>query len=151
ELVALVARQRLEDDVAVAELPSAAGLLLVAPLRARLLANGLEVGHARLMEIDVDAEATMEPVDGHLDVHLREAGEELLSGLVVAPENERRVLFGEPAERGRHLLLVALGLRRDREAHHRLREVERRRLAGVVLLEEEIAGLDVLQLRHRTD
>src|SRR6185436_12784022 len=78
EFVAFVARERLEDDVAIAELATAAGLLLVAPLRARLLADGLEVRHARLVEIDVDAEAPVKTVDRDLHVHLRKAGEELL-------------------------------------------------------------------------
>ena len=47
ELVALVRRQRLDLDVAVAELAAAAGLLLVAGVRARLPADRLEVRHAR--------------------------------------------------------------------------------------------------------
>ena len=70
ELVALVARERLEHDVAVAELASSAGLLLVAALGLGLAADRLEVGHPRLVELDVDAEAPLQPVDGDLDVHL---------------------------------------------------------------------------------
>ena len=70
ELVALVALERLDHDVAVAELAAAAGLLLVAALRARLLADRLEVRDARLVQLDLDAEAALEPVDRDLDVHL---------------------------------------------------------------------------------
>ncbi len=151
ELVALVTGERLEHDVAIAELAATTGLLLVAPLRARLLADGLEVRHARLVEIDVDAEAPVEAVDRDLDVDLREASEELLPGLVVAAQDEGRILLGKAPERGRHLLFVALGLRRDREAHHRLREIERGRLGRVVLLDQEVAGHDVLQLRDGAD
>ena len=43
ELVAGVAFDRLEHDVRVAELPAAAGLLLVAAVAARLLADRLEI------------------------------------------------------------------------------------------------------------
>ena len=93
ELVAGVALDRLEHDVAVAELPAPAGLLLVAALGARLLADRLEVGHARRVEVDLDAEAALQPVDRDLDVHLRHARDELLAGLRVAAELERRVLL----------------------------------------------------------
>ena len=99
ELVAGVALERLEDDVAVAELAAAAGLLLVAAVAARLLADRLEVRDARLVEVDLDAEAALEPVDGDLDVHLGHAREELLAGLRVAAQLERRVLLAQPAER----------------------------------------------------
>src|SRR5581483_11914116 len=128
ELVPGVARDRLEDDVAVAVLASAARLLLVLALRARLLADRLEVRHPLLAELDVDAEPALQTLDGDLDMHLAHAGDELLARLLVAPERQRRILLGEPAERRRHLLLVPLRLRRDREAHHGLRERDRREL-----------------------
>ena len=76
ELVALVAGERLEHDLAVAELAAAARLLLVAALGARLLADRLEVRDARLVQVDLDAEAPPEPVDRHLDVHLARARRE---------------------------------------------------------------------------
>ena len=82
-----MAVERLEHDVAVAELAAAAGLLLVAALGARLLADRLEVRHARLAQLDLDAEAALEPVDRDLDVHLRQAREELLAGLRVAAQD----------------------------------------------------------------
>ena len=76
------------------------------------------------MQLDVDAEAPLGALERDLDVHLAHPGEDLLAGLRIAAQPERRVLLGEPADRRRHLLLVALDLRRDREAHHRLREAE---------------------------
>src|SRR5205085_906741 len=76
ELVARVALERLQHDVAVAELAAPAGLLLVAPVRARLAANRLEVRHAGLAELNLDAEAPLEPIDRDLDVHLAHPGEE---------------------------------------------------------------------------
>ena len=71
ELVALVAVKRLELDHAVPELTAAAGLFLVPTLCAALLADRLEVRHAGLVQLDLDVEAALEPVDGNLDVHLR--------------------------------------------------------------------------------
>src|SRR5207237_599898 len=77
ELVALVALERLDHDGAVAELSAAAGLLLVAVPRARLLADRLKVGDARLVQLDLDAEAPLQPLDGDLDVDLAHAREEV--------------------------------------------------------------------------
>ena len=122
ELVADVALERLDHDVAVAELAAAAGLLLVAALRARLGLDRLDVRDARLVQLDLDAEAALEPRDRDLDVHLAHPREQLLAGLGVAAELKRRVLLVQPPQRLGDLVLVALRLRRDREAHHRLGE-----------------------------
>src|SRR5207245_7340605 len=151
ELVALVALERLEDDLAVAELAAAAGLLLVPPLRGRLLTDRLEVRHTWLMQFDVDAEAPLQPLDRDLDVHLRQTGQQLLPGLRVPAQMERRVLLGEASQPRRHLLLVALRLRRDGEAHHRLGEADSRQLDLALAFEQQVAGLRLLQLGDCTD
>src|SRR5439155_15422381 len=104
-----------------AELPATARLLLVAAMCARLGLDRLDVRNARLVQLHLDAEAALGALHGDLDVHLAHAGEELLPGLLVAAEAERRVLLAEAAERLRDLVLVALRLRGHREAHHRLR------------------------------
>jgi hypothetical protein len=70
--LAVLGGQRLEHDRAVAELAAPAGLLLVAVPRPGLLADRLLVRHARRMELDVDVEARLQPVDRDLDLHLRE-------------------------------------------------------------------------------
>ena len=93
----------------------------------------------------------MEALDRHLDVHLREAGEQLLAGALVASEDERRVLLGKAAQRRGRLVLVALRLRRDGEAHHRLGEVDRRQVDGALRIEQEIAGVRLLQLGDGAD
>ena len=103
------------------------------------------------MELDVDVEARAEPVDRDLDLHLREARKELLAGLRIAAHDQGRVLLVEAAEAGRHLLLVALRLRRDREAQHGLGEVDVRRLDRDLVVDEHVAGNDVLELRHRAE
>src|SRR5207248_9071193 len=127
----------LERALAVAALPAAAGLLLVAALSPRLVADRLEVRHAWLVQVDLDVEAVLEPRYGALDVHLREPREELLARLLVAAQVERRVLLGEAAQRRGHLLLVALGLRRDREAHHGLRKPDLRELELLLRIEQQ--------------
>ncbi len=74
ELVPLMSLERLQHDLAVAELAPATGLLLVAALRVGLTPDRLEVRNTRLVQLDVDAEAPLEPVDRDLDLDLTEAG-----------------------------------------------------------------------------
>ena len=138
ELV-LALLERRDDDVAVAELTPAAGLLLVPAVRARLPANRLAVRNARRVQLDVDAEPPLRPLERDLDMHLAHSGEDLLAGLLVASQVQRLILLGETANRGRDLLLVALRLRRDREAHDGLREAEVRNLDRDLLVHEEVA------------
>ncbi len=84
ELEVAAARQRLEPDLAVAELPVAAGLLLVAAVRLGRRGDRLAVGDARQLEVDLDAEPALQLRDGDLDVRLALAGEQQLLGLRVA-------------------------------------------------------------------
>src|SRR4029079_4596590 len=93
-------------------------------------AERVTVRDARPMELDVDAEAALRSLERDLDVHLAHPGEDLLPRLRVTPQPERRVLLGETLDRGGDLLLLALDLRRHREAHHGLGEAEPRRLHG---------------------
>src|SRR6059058_1118244 len=151
ELVALVYLERLEEDLCVAVLAEAAGLLLVATPRPGLLANRLEVRDARLVQLDVHAEAPLQPLDRDLDVDLRQAREQLLPGLRIAPEVDRRVLLGEPPQARGHLLLVAFRLRLDGEAHHGLGEADRRQLDLALRVDEQVARLRLLELRDGAD
>ena len=91
--------RRLDLDVAVAELAAAAGLLLVAAVRLGRLADRLQVGDLRRLQLDLGAEAALHPVDDHLDVDLGQPGDDLLAGLRVAVDVERRVLLLEAADR----------------------------------------------------
>ena len=113
--------ERLDLDVAVAELAAAAGLLLVAAVRLGRAADRLLVGHPRRLERHLGAEPLLEALDDHLDVDLREPGDDLLAGLRVAVQVDRRILLLQAPQRGEHLVLVALALGLDRERHHRRR------------------------------
>ena len=146
-----MAVQGLEDDDAVAELTAPAGLLLVTALRARFLADRLQVGNPRLVQLDLDVEAALQTVDGNLDVDLREPGQQLLARLRIATHLDRRILLTEPAQSGCHLFFVALRLRRDGEAHHGLREADVGQLDLPLGVQQHVAGLRLLQLGDGTD
>ena len=121
ELEVGAARQRLDLDLAVAELAVAAGLLLVAAVRLGGGLDRLAVGDARRLEVDVDAEAPLQLRDGHLDVELALAVEQQLLRLRIAAVADRGILFLEPVHRRADLVLVAAALRLDRVRQHRLR------------------------------
>src|SRR6185503_10316733 len=87
----VTALERLDLDVAVAELAAPAGLLLVPAVRLGALADRLLVGHPRRLEDDLGAEPRAHSLDDHLDVDLRQPGNDLLAGLRVAVQIDRRV------------------------------------------------------------
>ena len=151
ELESLALRQRLDLDEAVAELPAAPGLLLVAPLRLRGPLDRLLVRHPRRLQVDLRAEALLHPVDDHLDVDLRESGDDLLARLRIAMEVDRRVLLLEAPQCGEHFVLVALGLRLHRERHHRRGQRRERELVVAVLCCEDVARVRLLELRDSAD
>ena len=122
ELIPDAAVDRLDHDVAVAELAAAACLLAIAAVGAGPGTDRLEVGHARRVQLDVNGEAPLCTLERDLDVHLAHPGEDLLPGLLITTEAQRRVLLGEPADRRGDLLLLAFRPRGDGEAHHRFRE-----------------------------
>ena len=84
ELEAFAARQRLDLEPAIAELAAAAGLLLVLALRARLALDRLAIRNLRRLELDVDAEFPLEPLDDELHVLLPGSRKDDLPGLGIA-------------------------------------------------------------------
>ncbi len=114
-------------------------------------ADRLLVGHARRLQRDLDAEALAQPVDDHLDVHLREPGDDLLAGLLVAVQVDRRVLLLQAPQRGEHLVLVAPALGLDRERHHRRGQLQARHLDRLVARRQPVAGARLLELGDRAD
>src|SRR6185312_12295778 len=134
-------------DVAVddAVLTRAAGLAHEATLDSLgPAADRLAVGDLRPADVRLDLELAQHAVDEHLEVQLAHAGDLGLAGLFVRADLERRVLLGETAERDRHLLLVDLRLRLDRDLDHRLGELDRLQLDRSVGRAQRVAGDDLL-------
>src|SRR5690606_24531596 len=107
ELVTGSARQRLDADVAVAELTVTARLLLVLALRFCRLAERLAIRNARLLRDDVDVILPLEPLDLDFEMQLAEAADDRLTQLGVVAELECRILLVQLRERVADLVLVA--------------------------------------------
>ncbi len=74
-----------------------------------------------------------------------------LAGLLVAADLEGRVLLRQTLDRGAELLLVALGLRLDRDADDRRRERHRLEDDLVLDVRQGVTGRGVLQAHHGDD
>ena len=125
ELVAGALLGGLELDDRVAVLALAAGLADEAAVALRLAPDGLAIGDLRLTDVRGDLEFADHPVDEHVEVQLAHAGDERLRRLRVGVDAERRILFGEPLEGERELVLVGLRLRLDLHLDDRLGEGHR--------------------------
>ena len=89
-------------------------------------------------------------------MHLREPGHDLLSGLRVAMQVDRRILLLQAVQGGEDLLLIppALGLHRER--HHRRRQLQPRHLERHLATDRRSASQPVprarlLELGHGAD
>ena len=148
ELEVGAARQRLDLDLAVAELPVAAGLLLVPAVRLGRGLDRLAVRNARRLQVDVDAESPLQLRDRHFDVQLPLAREQQLLRLRIAAVADRRILFLEAVHRRADLVFVAAALRLDGVRQHRLRKFQRGKHGRIRFVAERVVGERVLQLRH---
>src|SRR5262249_10369664 len=122
ELKALAGR-RLEVQVDDPVLARATGLAyeLAFDLLGRA-AHGLAVGHLRTTDVGLHAELPSHAVNEHLEVQLAHARDLRLAGLFVGAHLKGGILFGQPPEGDRHLLLVGFGPGLDGDLDHRLRE-----------------------------
>ena len=111
----------------------------------------LAIGHARRLELDLDAEAPLHALDRDLDVHLAHAADDHLAGLVVVVHLEHRVLFAEAAQGRDDLVLLALALGGDGEAHERRGEVDGREADDLGVGAQRVARHDVLELGDGAD
>ena len=143
--------ERLDLDPAVAELPPAARLLLVPALDLRPTLDGLLVGDPRRQEDDLGVELPLHPLEGDLDVLLADARDQELLGLGVVVVPERGILLGEPGERVRDLVLVALRLRLKGEGDGRLRELDAGQRDRRVLGAQRVPGERLPELQHHAD
>ena len=120
--------ERIHADVDFAELAGAARLLLV-PVAA--LGVGLDrfaIGNLRLLDLDLDLVAALEPLAEQQQVQLAHAGEHHFLGLGVVLQVDGAVFLGDLVERAGELGFVAAGLGRDGQADHRRGELQRRQL-----------------------
>ena len=90
-------------------------------------------------------------VDDHLDVDLRQAGDDLLAGLLVAVQVDRRVLLLQAPQGGVDLVLVALVLGLHGEGHDRRRELDPRHVDRLVARRQPVAGVGLLELGDGAD
>ena len=115
-------RQRLEMDLDPGILAGAAGLLLVRVIDIGRAGDRLAIGDLRRADIGVDLKLALHAVDDDLEVQFPHALDDRLAALVIDRDAEGRVLGREPRQSLPHLLLVALGLRLDRDLDDRIRE-----------------------------
>ena len=118
--------QRLHLDPAIAELPVAAGLLLVPPLDVGLPANGLAIRNLGRLQRDIHAITLLHAADHDFHVLLARAGEQKLARLRIAIEAQRLVLFQNAVHRLPHAIFVVARLGFNGESDGRLRQFHRR-------------------------
>src|ERR1035437_1737399 len=103
------------------------------------------------LEVDLAAKTRSQPFDDHLNVALRETRHDLLAGLLIAVQVDRRVLLLQAPQRSEDLVLIALALGLDRECHHWSRELDAGHLDRLVTAGQPVSGSGLLELGHRTD
>src|SRR3712207_3177881 len=134
ELEARAAGQRGELYPRIAELAPAAGLLLVAALGLGRARDRLHKGHLRRPRLDLDPVPMLDALQRELDVHLGEAGEDVLARRLGALQLERGVLIDHAPYRVEDLLFLTARLGADGERRRRLGKLdglERHRLLGL--------------------
>ena len=146
ELEVAAARQRLHADLAVAELPVAARLLLVAAVCLGGGRDGLAVRDPGRLQVHLYAEAPLQLGDRDFDVELALAGQQQLVRLRVARVADRRIFLPQPLHRRADLVLVAAALRLDGVGEHRLGKLDLGELHGGGLLGQHVVRLGFLQL-----
>src|SRR5690606_22802229 len=107
EDVATAARERLEADVAVAELAVTARLLLVAALALRRLPDRLTIRNARLFGDHLDVVLALEALHLDFEVQLTEPANDGLAQLRVVAAVEGGILLVQLVEGAADLVLVA--------------------------------------------
>ena len=116
-----------------------------------LALDGLAVGDLRLADVGLDVELALHAVDQDVEVQLAHAGDDRLTGLFVGVDLERRVFLGEPLDRGAELLLVALGLRLDRDLDHGAGNVIDSRTICFLRIGQGLTRRGVLEAHHGDD
>ena len=134
-----------------AVLSATAGLADVLGFLVDRRTDGLPVGDLRFADVGLDTELAAHALDQDVEVQFAHAGDDGLAGFLVGLHGERRILLGELAERGGHLLLVGNGSRLDRHRNHRIGKVHALEGDQVAAIAERIAGRGVLEADGRRD
>jgi hypothetical protein len=92
-----------------------------------------------------------QPVEQQVGVRLAHAPEHKLVRLGFVLQPERRILGHEPGQGLRHLVLIGLGLRRDRHGEQRLWHRPRLHQQRAARVREGVTGLGARQLGHGAD
>ena len=125
EVEALAALAGPDPQVDLAELPAAAGLLLVPVVGLGLAEDRLQVGDVGHVGVHLQLVPVLEPLLDDVQVQVAHARDHQLVRLGVAADGEGRVLVGDLGEPDRDLGLVVAGLGLDGAGDHRDRELDR--------------------------
>ena len=133
--------------------PGAAGLLLVAVMALGLRGDRLAIGDARRPRVDLELVLARHPLEHGAQVQLAQAAQHRLVDGRIVLDDERRVLGDHLVQHVGDPLLVAAPLRRDREAVHRHRELERPQVDVVLVVRvvQHAVEVDLVDLRDGRD
>jgi hypothetical protein len=151
ELEPAAAVERLDAQIHLAELPGAAGLLLVAVMTLGRTADRLAVRHARRTRLDGDPIALADPLQHHAQVQVTEPVQHGLVLRRMMLDTRARVLGDEAMQRLGELLLLAALLGTDRDTQHCRREHDRLEVVVVLVVRivQHRVEVQLVDLRDR--
>ena len=149
KLKTLAAFKRLDFDLHMSILATAAGLTDILALGLGFFFNRLLVGDLRPADIRFDRELAFHPVYDNFKMQLAHAGYDRLAGFGIASDAEGWVLFAKPPKRYTHLLLINLRLRLDTHRYDRLGECYALQDYWVFRINQTIAGCRILETHNR--
>ena len=152
ELEARGSWQRFNVDVADAVHTRAARLLLELAFDVgELRRDRLAIRNLGCLEMDLEIEHAMQFLDGRADVQLAHARQQELTGRVVPANVQRRVFFGELAERNEDLFIFFSAPRLDRIRNYAAGNFQFVKMNAALFIGEHMPGVDVLELCHGDD
>ena len=119
----------------------------------RLPGNRLAVGDARRPRVDFELELARHPLQHRTQVEIAQRTQHRFVGRGVVLDDERGVLGDHPVQHFGNSLLVAALPRRDRDALHRRRELERAHVDVVLVVRvmQHAVEVDLVDFRDRGD
>src|SRR6202795_4681391 len=139
------AGHRVQFDFAVAVLTLTAGLLDVAALGERLLANRFAIGHLRAADVRLHVVFAQHAVDDVFKVNLAHAGDQGLACIGFGGNAEGGIFLREALQGDAQFVLVRLGFRLDGDGDYRSRKIDGLEDDLLVFVAERVASVDALQ------